>query len=224
MDDKSAASVDSSRAYNPWLGFFLDRDGLQKLLLSVKTLDFAKVRALYGMSQEIYMGVKHERFGSCMLNTIKNEHLQNKLPTVHYDPSKFDFQLALMISRPSPWFIDLVILDEHFRNTLYCYFPKRHKTFRKMKVQTNLSEFNSSYAYDITIHINLLCGEQSVNYEYIDLIKSRDDEPIARGKDFILTFPDAECLIDAMSVTVRPYISDNCYKWLSVGLVLIPIY
>jgi hypothetical protein len=59
-------------SYNCGGKFFLDRDGLQKLFLLVDTMDFEKLRAIYGMCLQNYVGVKHERFRLCLLKVWKN--------------------------------------------------------------------------------------------------------------------------------------------------------
>jgi hypothetical protein len=92
--------------------FFLDRDGLQKLLLHVKTLDFKKIRAIYGISQELYIQTKHQRFGKCMTQTVVNEN-KKTLPHLAKKSNMYCVSVRATASKRSPWVIRVDNLMGH---------------------------------------------------------------------------------------------------------------
>jgi hypothetical protein len=152
--------VDEKYDYNrPEYGGFsgLDRDALQKLVSLVKTLTFEKIQALYGISFETYLQLRHNRFAGVvipqwfknrgeMLYTPKLDGMAGSVTELvkpeivvngtKVNPWSVEFSIPL-IERPwGPVYDPDRELIEPYRNGVFTFsFPQPQKHIPKFKVR-----------------------------------------------------------------------------------------
>lgn len=106
------------------MGFQIDRDCLQKLLITVKTFDVKKIRSIYGMSHQLYLQTKHPRFSLCVSNAVMLLHREKWGDVVFHAHLNHLASSAYVLhtsNKISPWSFVLVNGSSHDLRNYFLY-------------------------------------------------------------------------------------------------------
>jgi hypothetical protein len=125
----------------------------------VNTLDFEKVRAIYGMCRENYIGVKHPRFHLCMREIIYRENVK-KIPKVKFYSEHISLQSSCVFQPTLVKRIPWIFLSRLFDNAVFYYYIGFRYTnpqylIPKMRVRVRtLRPIVVGHHIEISVHIH----------------------------------------------------------------------